>query len=79
MGEARLARYGAWRWSQDAGRSEFSMKKISSFMTELLPCGARWEHKGHLAHRYYALHRLPVYRMNVNPLSTGIGPLLLRA
>jgi hypothetical protein len=29
------------------------MKKISSFMTELLPCGARWEYEGHLAHRYY--------------------------
>jgi hypothetical protein len=29
------------------------MKKISSFTTELLPCGARWEYKGNLAHKYY--------------------------
>jgi hypothetical protein len=27
----------------------FIMKKLSSFMMELLPCGARWEHEGNLA------------------------------
>jgi hypothetical protein len=59
MGVGYLPGYGAWRssppsrslglkarWSQDVGKSELPMKKISSFMAELLPCDARWEYEG---------------------------------
>jgi hypothetical protein len=29
------------------------MKKMSSFIAELLPCSARWEHEGNRAHKSY--------------------------
>jgi len=47
-----VARYWKAR-TPDEENFIFGMKKNSSFMTELLPCGARWEYKGNLAHRYY--------------------------
>jgi hypothetical protein len=55
------------------------MKKISSFMAELLPCGARWEYEGILPVDTIARHRLPAYWPNVNLLPTSTAPLLLRA
>jgi hypothetical protein len=65
--------------SQGAGSPELTMKKISSFMTELLPCGARWEYEDIWPADTIALHRLPAYWPNVNVLPTSTAPLLLRA
>jgi hypothetical protein len=55
------------------------MKKISSFGPELLPYGARCEHKGNLPKGAIALRRLPAGRPNVNLFSIMVGSLLLRA
>jgi hypothetical protein len=55
------------------------MIKISSFIPELLPSGARWEYEVALPIVTIALHRLPFYWPKENLLSTGVGPLLLRA
>jgi hypothetical protein len=55
------------------------MKKISSFMAELLPCDARWEHEGILTMDTVARHRLPAYWPNMNVLPTSTALLLLGA
>jgi len=47
------------------------MKKISSFMAELLPYSARWEYEDILPVDAIALHRLSAYRPNLNVISTS--------